>query len=147
MDLLIHFPSATMKRNLAVAKNHEVTKQRMATALGKDGDADDVKRVVRKIETLRKNLVPFGYTGKALRSVPVENGQAARGAPQCRCGLPPHVRPDRTGRASLATSSASFLADRADHSRRVDAPAVAYDPGRGREVARPDLPLLVDAEH
>ena len=75
MDLLIHFPTGDMKRNIANAKASEATKERMKRALGGGVRAVLPRDVAREIETLRTNLAALGYTGKNVRSVPVANGQ------------------------------------------------------------------------
>lgn len=75
MDLLIHFPTGDMKRNIANTKSSEATKERMDKALGGGVRAALPKDVAREIETLRTNLASLGYTGKKVRSVPVANSQ------------------------------------------------------------------------
>lgn len=75
MDLLIHFPTGDMKRNIANAKASEATKERMERALGGGVRALLPRDVAREIETLRTNLAALGYTGKNVRSVPVANSQ------------------------------------------------------------------------
>lgn len=76
MDLLIHYPTGAMKRNIAKVKTQAVTKARMAKALGEGVKADQPRDVTRQIdETLRKNLERLGYTGRKVRSVPVRNSK------------------------------------------------------------------------
>lgn len=75
MDLLIHFPTGDMKRNIANVKASTATKERMGRALGGGVRAVLPKDVAREIETLRTNLAALGYTGKQVRSVPVANNQ------------------------------------------------------------------------
>jgi three-Cys-motif partner protein len=76
MDLLIHYPTGAMKRNLGRAGTRALTKAKMTKALGTGVTAARPREVVREIDaTLRKNLVSLGYTGKKLRSVPVENSK------------------------------------------------------------------------
>ncbi len=76
MDLLIHYPTGAMKRNIGKAKTQAVTKARMAKALGEGVRAERPRDVVRQIdETLRKNLENLGYTGRKVRSVPVINSK------------------------------------------------------------------------
>lgn len=75
MDLLVHFPTGDMKRNIANARSSEATKERMDKALGGGVRAVLPRDVVREIERLRTNLAALGYTGKQVRSVPVLNSQ------------------------------------------------------------------------
>lgn len=75
MDLLIHYPTGAMKRNIGRARTQAVTKARMAKAIGGGVKAERPRDVAREIETLRKNLEKLGYTGKKLRSIPVENSK------------------------------------------------------------------------
>lgn len=74
MDLLIHFPTGTMKRNIAKAKTGAATKAKMANALGEGVTAIAPRHVVREVETLRKNLAKLGYTGSGARVLDVRNG-------------------------------------------------------------------------
>lgn len=74
MDLLIHFPTMDAKRNF-----FQGTEARLTRALG----TDEWQRGVVKakglakaaIETLRKQLVPYGYTGQDVRSLDLENSK------------------------------------------------------------------------
>lgn len=75
MDLLVHFPTGDMKRNIANARSSEATRERMDKALGGGVRAVLPRDVTREIETLRTNLAALGYTGKKVRSVPVANSQ------------------------------------------------------------------------
>lgn len=75
MDLLIHFPTGDMKRNIENPSATAATRVRMGRAFGEGVQAASAKTVVREIETLRRNLADLGYTGKAVRSVPVQNSQ------------------------------------------------------------------------
>ncbi len=75
MDLLIHYPTGAMKRNIAKAATGDLTKARMAKALGGGVTAAWPRDVVREIDKLRKNLAKLGYTGKKLRTVGVLNSK------------------------------------------------------------------------
>jgi three-Cys-motif partner protein len=75
MDLLIHFPTGDMKRNIAKSDTSEATKARMGKALGEGVRAERPKDVVREVDTLRRNLGSLGYTGASVRTVPVTNQQ------------------------------------------------------------------------
>jgi three-Cys-motif partner protein len=75
MDLLYHYPTGTMKRNIANAKAGAATKAKMARALGDGVTAIAPRHVVREIETLRGNLAKLGYTGKKARIVEVPNSK------------------------------------------------------------------------
>jgi three-Cys-motif partner protein len=75
MDLLIHFPTGAMKRNIANAKAGVATREKMSKGVGRAVAAVAPRHVVREIETLRTNLVErLGYTGNATRIVAVKNG-------------------------------------------------------------------------
>jgi three-Cys-motif partner protein len=77
MDLLIHYPTGDMKRNIANARSGAATKVRMGKALGSGVTASAPRHVVREIETLRANLEKLGYTGNRSRVVEVPNSKGA----------------------------------------------------------------------
>jgi three-Cys-motif partner protein len=72
MDLIIHFPTMDLKRN--VGRDHG----RVERFLGGSGEEDRIRTpadVVRRIETLRTNLAAFGYTGEQVRSMAIKNNK------------------------------------------------------------------------
>ena len=74
MDLLIHYPTGTMKRNVANRNASAATRAKMTKALGGGVTAELPRDVVREMETLRRNLEKLGYVSRETRVVPVVNG-------------------------------------------------------------------------
>lgn len=72
MDILLHFPTNTIKRNLHEAKFHEKVDRFFGTTTwrGKITEASDV---VQLIDLLRDQLRPLGYTDVKLDSMPIKN--------------------------------------------------------------------------
>jgi three-Cys-motif partner protein len=75
MDLIVHFPTGDIKRNLA---QHESTKVSLTEALGTSSWTSEVKSmtdVPRLIEIFKKQLGSLGYGSKAVRSEPIRNNR------------------------------------------------------------------------
>ncbi len=74
MDLLVHFSTMDAKRNF-----YQGTEARLTKALGTDEWQKGVTKAKglakAAIDTLRKRLVPYGYTGKDVRSLDLENSK------------------------------------------------------------------------
>jgi three-Cys-motif partner protein len=70
MDLLIHFPTGSLKRNL---HNHPDFNQMVGTSDSlSDLGAHDVGNVM---EHLRENLAGLGYTGEQVRRIDIRNSK------------------------------------------------------------------------
>ncbi len=79
MDLILHFPTGTIKRNLG--SNPTATGQWIDRFLGTDVWRQKVTKphhAVLLIDVLREQLVASGYTGASVRSVAIENSAHAR---------------------------------------------------------------------
>src|SRR5262249_12367456 len=75
MDLVIHFPSADIKRNLG---QHEKTRQWLNEALGTSEWASKISSttdVAVLIDVLKKQLGSLGYRSQGVRSEPIKNSQ------------------------------------------------------------------------
>ena len=72
MDILLHFPTNAIKRNLHEAKFHDRVDQFFGTTAwrGKITEASDV---VQLINVLREQLRPLGYRDVKLDSMPIKN--------------------------------------------------------------------------
>jgi three-Cys-motif partner protein len=71
VDLLIHFPTMDIKRNLTRSTD------RLSRAVGTERWQERVKKaedVPKAIDHLRSELEKHGYTGKQVRSVPIKHG-------------------------------------------------------------------------
>jgi three-Cys-motif partner protein len=71
MDLLIHFPTMDLKRNLTQGAGPKLSK-----AIGSEHWQSRIRKpedVTRAIDELRAELAKHGYTGAQVRSVPIMN--------------------------------------------------------------------------
>ncbi len=68
MDLLIHFPTGDIRRNLL-----QGAKERLRRAIGRNTNVMSAPDVPQAIEELRAELADLGYTGEAVRSVAVKH--------------------------------------------------------------------------
>ncbi len=68
MDLLIHFPTGDIRRNLL-----QGAKERLRRAIGRDTNVTIARDVPKAIEEFRAELAALGYTGEAVRSVAVKH--------------------------------------------------------------------------
>jgi three-Cys-motif partner protein len=68
MDLLIHFPTTGIKRNF-----WQGAKEKLDELIGRPAESDRVSDVAQRIEELRAELATLGYTGAAVRSIPVKH--------------------------------------------------------------------------
>lgn len=71
MDLLIHFPTGSLKRNL---HNHPDFKK-MVGSFDANGDVLSPNELNRVMDRLRENLAQLGYTGQQVRHVPIRNSR------------------------------------------------------------------------
>ncbi len=73
MDLLLHFPTNTVKRNFLRFQKHEVIDQMLGTNSWRQyvNAADEVPRLVER--TLREQLATLGYRGDSVRDISVKN--------------------------------------------------------------------------
>jgi three-Cys-motif partner protein len=69
MDLIIHYRTMDLKRN--VGRDRRTANAFIGSDLA-DGIASP-SEVARGIETLKSNLVSYGYTGKQVRSIAIKN--------------------------------------------------------------------------
>jgi three-Cys-motif partner protein len=74
MDLIIHFPTGTIKRNLEKAGFDE-TIDRVVGTTGWRADVRVANDAHRLIDHLRTSLVGIGYTPEQVRSLPIENSR------------------------------------------------------------------------
>jgi three-Cys-motif partner protein len=72
MDLLLHFPTNTIKRNLHDAKFHDLVDRFFGTTSWR-GRINGASDVVQLIEILREQLLPLGYTDVKLNAMPIKN--------------------------------------------------------------------------
>jgi three-Cys-motif partner protein len=71
MDLIIHYPTGDLKRNIARDPGRA-----RAFVGGDSGEGlSSPSEVAAGIEALKSNLTTHGYTGKAVRSVPIKNNK------------------------------------------------------------------------
>jgi three-Cys-motif partner protein len=70
MDLIIHFPTMDLKRNLG--RNDDSVAGFIGGAAGQ-AQVTSPSDVTRHIDTLRTNLAQHGYTADQVRSMPVKN--------------------------------------------------------------------------
>jgi len=73
MDLIVHFPTGDIKRNLA---QHESTRFALTEALGTSSWISEIKSmtdVPRLIEIFKEQLGSLGYGSTAVRSEPIRN--------------------------------------------------------------------------
>ncbi|MDP3236780.1 MAG: three-Cys-motif partner protein TcmP [Myxococcales bacterium] len=77
MDLLIHFPTNTIKRNLAnpTAPGFEFVVDELVGSAEWRARVRRPRDVVELIDLLRERLVEIGYQADDVRSIPVENTQ------------------------------------------------------------------------
>jgi three-Cys-motif partner protein len=72
MDILLHFPTNTIKRNLHEPKFHDRVDQFFGTKAWR-GRITEASDVVQLIDVLREQLRPLGYTDVKLNSMPIKN--------------------------------------------------------------------------
>jgi len=73
MDLIVHFPTADIKRNL---KQNESTKQWLTDALGTSSwtsELTSLTDVARIIDVFKRQLTTLGYGSQQVRSEPIKN--------------------------------------------------------------------------
>lgn len=77
MDLLIHFPTNTIKRNIDNPKvpRFKETIDRMLGNQNWRSQVHDAKDVVKLIDLLREQLAGLGYDGEMVNTLPVTNDQ------------------------------------------------------------------------
>jgi three-Cys-motif partner protein len=71
MDLLIHFPTGAIKRNL----QHEPDFDEMVGTADWRKDVHSVHDVHKLVMHLRRSLERLGYTGKHVREIPIKNSK------------------------------------------------------------------------
>ena len=72
MDILLHFPTNTIKRNLHEPKFHDRVDQFFGTKAWR-GRITEASDVVQLIDVLREQLRPLSYTDVKLNSMPIKN--------------------------------------------------------------------------
>jgi three-Cys-motif partner protein len=72
MDILLHFPTNAIKRNLHEPKFHDQVDRFFGTTTWR-GRITEASDVVQLIDVLREQLQPLGYTDVKLNSMPIKN--------------------------------------------------------------------------